>query len=132
LHIWGITRAGYIPVAISLRLTSISLVSDLVQKAGAKAIIYEESVFPDLDMNVICLPAVDILSVQVDNLPLPELWVPTDNDDIILNYHSTGSTSGIPKLVPVTARWLDFGLEKLDCCLKDDPISEKQQVLAIK
>uniref|UniRef100_A0A8H7NMN3 AMP-dependent synthetase/ligase domain-containing protein n=1 Tax=Bionectria ochroleuca TaxID=29856 RepID=A0A8H7NMN3_BIOOC len=131
LHIWGITRARYVPVAISLRLTSISLVSDLVQKAGAKAIIYEESVFPDLDMNVICLPAVDILSVQVDNLPLPELWVPTDNDDIILNYHSTGSTSGIPKLVPVTARWLDFGLEKLDCCLKDDPISEKQQVLAI-
>ncbi|CAH0023506.1 unnamed protein product [Clonostachys rhizophaga] len=131
LHIWGITRAGYVPVAVSLRLTSISLVSDLVQKAGAKAIVYEDSVFPNLDMDVICLPAVDILSVQVDHLSLPELWIPTQDDDIILNYHSTGSTSGIPKLVPVTARWLDFGLEKLDSCLKDDPNSEKQQVLAV-
>lgn len=83
-------------------------------------------------MDAICLPAVDILSVQVDDLPLPELWIPTQDDDIIFNYHSTGSTSGIPKLVPVTARWLDFGLEKLDSGLKDDPNSEKQQVLAIK
>ncbi|VUC31885.1 unnamed protein product [Clonostachys rosea] len=131
LHIWGISRAGYVPVAISLRLTNIALVSDLVQKAGAKAIIYEDSVFPNLDMDVICLPTVDILSVEVDRLPLPALWVPTHDDDIILNYHSTGSTSGIPKLVPVTARWLDFGLEKLDSCLKDDSNSEKQQVLAI-
>ncbi|KAF4611892.1 hypothetical protein D9613_003756 [Agrocybe pediades] len=107
LHIYGLSRAGYIPQLFSLRLPNPTVIYELLSKADAKALIYDtsfESILSD------CLvPAYRVLeSAQIENVdqPLPSVW---DNheDDIAFYFHTSGSTSGSPKLVPMSFRWLD-------------------------
>ncbi|KAM5360087.1 hypothetical protein ACJZ2D_013998 [Fusarium nematophilum] len=112
VHIWGISRAGFVPQLISLRLTSPIVVLELLNDAGAKALIFEPTVATSLGDEILSLPAIDFRRLDSSQLPLPELWIPSEGDEIVMVLHSSGSTSGKPKLVPLTARWLDCNISK--------------------
>ncbi|KAH9476811.1 hypothetical protein JR316_0010726 [Psilocybe cubensis] len=107
LHIYGISRAGYIPQLFSLRLPNPSVIYELLHKASAKALIYDpsfESILIDCPV-----PAHRILSserIESVEESLPSI-LNIHEDDIAFYFHTSGSTSGSPKLVPMSFRWLN-------------------------
>ncbi|KAJ3868747.1 acetyl-CoA synthetase-like protein [Lentinula novae-zelandiae] len=111
LHIYGLSRAGYIPQLFSLRLPNPEVTFELLVKANAKALIFDDS-FTDVVQNchVPIYPA--MRRVEIDGSgPVPDLPVVTERD-IAFVFHTSGSTSGSPKLVPCNYRWLDTTIAK--------------------
>ena len=113
LHVYGIARAGFVPQLFSLRLPNPDVVYELLHRAGAQALVFD----PAFEPIVVNCPipadlAVDVRSINVDGVPLPPLWVPSSGDDIVMIYHTSGSTSGSPKLVPCSADWVNATVEK--------------------
>lgn len=130
LHIWGILRAGYIPQMISLRMTSPQVVYELLKEGNAVALLCEPT-FQDIlkDSPFPVFPAGDINSFQDDTSPLPNVWIPTSADDTAMILHSSGSTSGIPKLVPCTAKWMDLNIRKLDELARWSRVGGQQETI---
>ena len=107
LHIYGISRAGYIPQLFSLRLPNPAVVHELLQRAGAQALIYDAS-FESI-LNNFPLPTYRALAserIEPTPISLPSIS-DSQEDDIAFIFHTSGSTSGSPKLVPMTYRWLN-------------------------
>ncbi|TBU61980.1 acetyl-CoA synthetase-like protein [Dichomitus squalens] len=113
LHVYGIARAGYIPQLFSLRLPSPDVVYELLHRAGAQALVFDPA-FASIVVNcpIPAELAVDIRSIDVSDAVLPPLWVPSNGDEIVMIYHTSGSTSGSPKLVPCTADWVNATVQK--------------------
>ncbi|KAJ3570247.1 hypothetical protein NP233_g4524 [Leucocoprinus birnbaumii] len=112
LHIYGLSRAGYIPQLFSLRLPNPEVVYELLKRADAKALIYEAA-FSALcsDCPVPAHLAVENDLVPESSSPLPPL-LPVTEQDIAFIFHTSGSTSGSPKLVPCNYRWIMTALKK--------------------
>ena len=113
LYIYAIARAGYIPQLFSLRLPNPDVIYELLEKANGKAIIYE----PELAGTVSNCPyasysAVDLRNVDIGGAPVPPMPQPSSADDIAMIFHTSGSTSGRPKLLPCTYKWLDAMVDK--------------------
>ncbi|KAI0676318.1 acetyl-CoA synthetase-like protein [Trametes maxima] len=108
LYIYGIARAGYIPQLFSLRLPNPDVIYELLERANAKAIVYEPSLgdvlsncpFPSYSAD-------DLRDVDVGSAILPPLVEPAALEDIAMIFHTSGSTSGRPKLLPCDYKWLD-------------------------
>ncbi|KAK7043957.1 hypothetical protein VNI00_008125 [Paramarasmius palmivorus] len=115
LHLYGLMGAGYIPQPFSI-LPNAQVIRTLLSQSKAQALIWDESygdIFSD--------DAIDIVSYRVTqhyDFPLPEGFdsipvIPVVKaDDISLVLHTSGSTSGRPKLVPQTFRWLATAVAK--------------------
>ena len=113
LHIFGIARAGYIPQLFSLRLPSPEIIYELMNRAGAKALIYDASYMTIVrGCHVPILLAVDLFSVPDVEKPLEAVTAPENREDIAMVFHTSGSTLGSPKLVPCTYGWLDTIISK--------------------
>lgn len=109
LHIYGVSRAGYVPQLFSLRLPSPEVIFSLLQIANAKALIYDSSFQSVLgDSPVPTLLAINSDKVESANERLPDVLGEPNGDDIAFIFHTSGSTSGSPKLVPCSYRWLDM------------------------
>ncbi|KAI3605677.1 amp-ligase [Moniliophthora roreri] len=113
VQIYAISKAGYIPHIFS-RLPGISIVKDLLHKSDTKAFIRSTS-FKDVLKSIDDIPTFDparLEDVDFSNIefipPLPE----NHADDTVLIAHTSGSTSGAPKLVYVSYRWLDGTMKK--------------------
>jgi len=107
LHIYGISRAGYIPQLFSLRLPNPIVIYELLRKANAQAIIYDPSFESILnDCPVPSYRAFQSERIELVQESLPSVW-DIHEDDIAFYFHTSGSTSGSPKLVPMSYRWLD-------------------------
>jgi acyl-coenzyme A synthetase/AMP-(fatty) acid ligase len=108
LQIYGLSRAGYIPQLFSLRLSSAEVVFELLQKAGAKALIYDFS-YQSLvgDILVPTYPAANVKDANIVYGDLPQLPEVATSDDTVFIYHTSGSTSGSPKLVPWSYSFLN-------------------------
>lgn len=122
VHIWAVARAGFVPLLISIRIQHLGALDLLLKGGEAKGLLYNTAVAkPELD--VVSIPAVDIktLDAAVGEKSLPEVWFPSNEDEIVMKYHSSGSSSGMPKVIPMTARWVDFLLDKLVDALGSDP-----------
>lgn len=106
--------AGYVPQAINLRLSDPNIIFDLLKKAEAKALIRDSSVSMSFEeCPVIVHSIVNSESIgHIPNVQLPILTANGSPDDILLVFHTSGSTSGIPKLVPYSRRWMDSNLKK--------------------
>lgn len=91
-------------------MTNPSVVYELLEKSKAVALIHEPDFHSMLQNSPLpTFPAEDILSIDLlEQLPLPTVFEPSEAEDIMLIYHTSGSTSGTPKLVPITAKWLDY------------------------
>ncbi|TFK18941.1 acetyl-CoA synthetase-like protein [Coprinopsis marcescibilis] len=113
LHVYGISRAGYIPQLFSLRLPNPVVVMELLRRANAKALIHDScftSVLQDCDIPRHCaLTTADIPDV---NETLHEITPVQNEDDIAFIFHTSGSTSGSPKLVPCSYKWFNSVVEK--------------------
>ncbi|KAL1665529.1 hypothetical protein GGF50DRAFT_52504 [Schizophyllum commune] len=112
LHIYGMCRAGYIPQLFSLRLPNPDVVFELLGRSGARALVYDAS----FAHSVRDAPVPTHLAVDASGEDLAGLALPTQPrvmaDDVALYYHTSGSTSGRPKLVPYDYRWLESAVHK--------------------
>ncbi|KAJ7763650.1 acetyl-CoA synthetase-like protein [Mycena maculata] len=107
VHIYGIARAGFVPEVLNAKM-SIPVVRDLLAKTGGKALIYDPSFAKVVaDAGRFEFPCLTIPDLHCLPIPsgLPDLPEVTPND-IALIFHTSGTTSGVPKPVPETHRWL--------------------------
>lgn len=107
------SRAGYIPQLFSLRLPNPSVIFELLHKANAKALVYDTSYTSILPQHT--LPTHLALSInQVDAMdePLPKMPQIEHGNQTVFVLHTSGSTSGSPKLVPCSATWLNAIVNK--------------------
>lgn len=112
-HIYGMARAGYIPQLCSLRLPNPDVIFELLQKAHAKALVYEASFTPDLSKAPFPVHvAMNVHNVDLSSAPLPRLPEIRDGQDTVMIFHTSGSTSGCPKLIPCSYSWLDAMVNK--------------------
>ncbi|KAH9937149.1 acetyl-CoA synthetase-like protein [Fomitopsis serialis] len=93
LHIYGISRAGYVPQLMSLRLPNPDVILELLAQSGGKALIHDPS-----------------FSTVLHQAPVPthvamDARTITVSDDPVMIFHTSGSTSGRPKLVPCSHFW---------------------------
>lgn len=127
--VYGITRAGYIPQLFTLRLPNPLAIYSLMQRAGAAALVYESCFSASVvDSPVPIFLAVPQDSIDVTGATLPHL-PPVSDDDIAFVFHTSGSTSGSPKLVPCTYRWLGSAIHKSNLISK--PANIHRQDVAV-
>ncbi|EJD03893.1 acetyl-CoA synthetase-like protein [Fomitiporia mediterranea MF3/22] len=113
VNIYGMSRAGFVPQLFSLRLPSPEVVYELLNRAHAKALIYDPSfenivVDPPVPSErVACLEELESCS----EAPLPPFPTPKSSD-LVFIFHTSGSTSGSPKLVPCDAKWVNSAVFK--------------------
>lgn len=113
LHIYGVSRAGYIPQLFSIRLPNPDVVFELLRKSDAKALIHESTYASVLGASPVPTHLViDYESLDVAEEPLPQLPEVESPSEIAFLFHTSGSTSGSPKVVPWTYRWLDTTVQK--------------------
>ncbi|KAJ7886670.1 acetyl-CoA synthetase-like protein [Mycena leptocephala] len=104
-HIYGLARAGFIIEVLNANCT-IPIIRDLFAKTGGKALIFDPkftSLVDDLSLPSLVIP--ELSGLPGVSSPLPALPDVTP-DDIALIFHTSGTTSGLPKPVPETHRWL--------------------------
>ena len=112
-HIYGMVRAGYVPQFFSLRLPSPDVVYELLHKAGAGALVFDKSYEPIVtNCPVPTHVALEVQPQSAAGLPLPPVSPAVDADEVMMVFHTSGSTSGSPKLVPCNRTWLDAMIAK--------------------
>ncbi|KAG5661859.1 hypothetical protein KAF25_004098 [Fusarium avenaceum] len=122
LHYLSLQRAGFIPQLFSLRMTDPSMIFELMGKSKASALIHE----PSCETLVPGCP-VPTLSTDVwDTIPAPDTQLDRTTtslnpDQVSVIFHTSGSTSGMPKLVPATVKWMDCLIRKSKPGLGSDP-----------
>lgn len=122
LHIYGISKAGYVPQLFSLRLPDPTVIFELLQKAGARALVGDQGTLSSIgDQGMMNSPvpiftAISFSDIEVSSQSLLQdvndsylvsEEEPVDPSDCAFVFHTSGSTSGSPKLVPCNYRWLD-------------------------
>lgn len=89
------------------------MIFELLVRADARALIYDpafESILRSAPVPVYV--ATEVHEGDVDNAPLPVLFEPTQGEDIVMIFHTSGSTSGSPKLVRCNYKWLNAMIAK--------------------
>ncbi|KAF4337748.1 4-hydroxybenzoate benzoate ligase [Fusarium beomiforme] len=114
LHYLSLQRAGFIPQLFSLRMTNPSVVYELLNKSQAAALIYDpscEALVTDCPVPV--FPIEGALDKNpLEDTKLTKVTNSLDGDQISVIFHTSGSTSGMPKLVPATVKWMDCLIRK--------------------
>ncbi|KAF9257338.1 acetyl-CoA synthetase-like protein [Marasmius fiardii PR-910] len=107
LHIYGLSRAGYIPQLFSIKLPNPDVIFELLHKSQARALICDGNFYSISSKSPVPLHiAVGLSEIDGGNDALPSL-PPVKSTDIAFYFHTSGSTSGSPKLVPCSYTWLD-------------------------
>ncbi|KAI6162281.1 hypothetical protein EDD17DRAFT_1777070 [Pisolithus thermaeus] len=113
LHIYGISRAGYVPQLFSIRLPNPEVVHELLREANARALIFaSEFAASTASFSLPVYPAVHKREMGVTSAALPPLASSAKGNDVVFIFHTSGSTSGRPKLVPCNQRWLHSVVDK--------------------
>lgn len=106
-------RASYIPQLFSLRLPNPDVIYELLHRAKAHSLIFD----PSFQSIVVNCPVPSFQAAEVPEgynegtlVPLSDFAL--DADDVVMIFHTSGSTSGSPKLVPCTLRWVDSMVSK--------------------
>ena len=120
VHIYAVARAGYIPQLFSLKLPNPEIIYELLQKANAKALVFEPTYTPDLSScHVPTHAAADVRGRDLSGstVPLMTDLTTVKGTDTVVIFHTSGSTSGCPKLIPCSYSWLTNILGKAkDVC----------------
>ncbi|KAF7336547.1 putative amp-CoA ligase [Mycena sanguinolenta] len=106
VNIMGVSAAGFIPQLFSVVFPNPEVIWDLLSASGAKAMIFDAQfstqcvsapvpVFP-----AVLFPAFDSKSDDIINIAITS---PTDTALIV---HSSGTTSGSPRLIPLRHAWV--------------------------
>ncbi|KAI0313551.1 acetyl-CoA synthetase-like protein [Amylostereum chailletii] len=119
LHIYGLSRAGYIPQLFSVRLPNPTVILELLQRAKGRALIYDPSFSSILaDCSVPCYQSICVSAADPRDETLPPIHAGATLDDTAFLFHTSGSTSGSPKLVPCSYGWLESAIAKSYHCSK--------------
>lgn len=131
LHIYGLARANYVPQLVSLRLSNPDVVYELLDRGKARFLIYDESfgaIIADCPLPRHVAREVGAEEVT-DEALLPLLSTQLEPEDTIMIFHTSGSTSGSPKLVPASLRWIDSMIKKAEQVARPrDSASTRQDV----
>ncbi|KAL0576896.1 hypothetical protein V5O48_005077 [Marasmius crinis-equi] len=112
LHIYGLSRAGYIPQLFSIKLPNPDVIFELLIKSNARALICDGNFYHISNKSPIPLHiAVGLSEIDGGNEEIP-LLPSVEENDIAFYFHTSGSTSGSPKLVPCSYTWLNSVVEK--------------------
>ncbi|KAI0699593.1 acetyl-CoA synthetase-like protein [Cytidiella melzeri] len=109
VHIYGVARASYIPQLFSLRLPNPDVIYELLHRANALALIHDPS-FAQIVINspVPVYSAQEVSTDDIDaDLTSPLSQMSLDEADTFMIFHTSGSTSGSPKLVRCSLKWVD-------------------------
>ncbi|KZT05903.1 acetyl-CoA synthetase-like protein [Laetiporus sulphureus 93-53] len=132
LHIYGIARAGFIPQLISLRLPNAEVILELLNLSKGKAIVHDASFTSPLRRCPLPVyAAVDVREASPVAIDLPPVVEGSDADDIIMLFHTSGSTSGRPKLVPCTYAWWSTTIMKAGQIMRPKTRSTSRQDTAV-
>ncbi|KAG5639778.1 hypothetical protein H0H81_000058 [Sphagnurus paluster] len=121
----ALARASYIPQMCSDMLTHPEIIFGLMERAGSKMILYDAALehltatcpFPKVELNPI--ESIESFSVVSGTTQLPAIEDLPCGSDVSFVFLTSGSTSGSPKVVPITqkvmsifyksqiGRWLD-------------------------
>ena len=111
VHIYAISRAGYIPQLISLRLPNPEVIYELLQKADARALVYDAAFEDILDACPVPRYPESCPDFEETLETLPETPAPQPDETVFI-FHTSGSTSGIPKVIPCSYAWLNTVIRK--------------------
>ncbi|KAG6820550.1 hypothetical protein H0H93_015435 [Arthromyces matolae] len=109
VHIYALARAGVIPQVFNLGMMAqgSTMIEDLLNLRHGKVLIYDPYYGDKLhQMNVPTFAIPDLPSIpktidsRLDDLPV------VSDEDAALIFHTSGTTSGRPKPIPQTHRWL--------------------------
>ncbi|KAJ7595197.1 hypothetical protein C8J56DRAFT_774849 [Mycena floridula] len=111
VHNLAISAAGYIPQMFSVYWSHSQLVFNMLSTSGAKALVWDSTVVDDIGN---CpRPTIDIASIDIEGRETRGKRLYNGNisfeavkDDVVLMLHTSGSTSGLPKIIPWTNRWI--------------------------
>ncbi|KAF8511233.1 hypothetical protein JB92DRAFT_3118229 [Gautieria morchelliformis] len=112
ITIFAISRAGFIPQMFGFELPNTRIVYELLAKGAGKAIVHDPAkttLLRESGTTLPCYVATDYTTISdadIADFPLPDLPV-AKPDDYLFIYHSSGSVSGMPKVVPQTNQWLE-------------------------
>ncbi|KAK7037788.1 hypothetical protein VNI00_010749 [Paramarasmius palmivorus] len=113
VQVYAISKAGYIPHTFS-RLPGIPVVKELLHKSDTKALIRSET-FTEILKEIDDIPIFGSVQPEdvgyTDDIPAPP---ERKASDTALIAHTSGSTSGAPKLVYVSYQWVDGAIKKFD------------------
>ncbi|TBU36153.1 hypothetical protein BD309DRAFT_1027081 [Dichomitus squalens] len=114
----AMSALGYTPQFFGGYFGNVSIVLDLLLKSGGKALIVDETYLPaasaasatttiivyrSLDYDELSQLVVKVLSGgRAQDLKLSEPEVSVGPDDIAVLFHSSGTTGGLPKIIPNT------------------------------
>lgn len=129
VHVYSVMRAGYVPQLFSLRLPNPDIVYELMRKASAQALIYDTSL--SIDFSGCPVPthkAVFASTSDNADVSLPDIRREVRDTDVAIIFHTSGSTSGSPKLVRCNYRWLDCAIRKT-CYLAKPKDEDRHDVL---
>ncbi|KAI0094983.1 hypothetical protein BDY19DRAFT_915754 [Irpex rosettiformis] len=124
VHIYSIVRAGYIPQFFSLRLPEPTIIFELLAKSSGKALIYDDSFSSTMpsSASVPIKVAADIRTESITDFSLPPIVEPHHGDDTLMIFHTSGSTSGQPKVIRCSYSWWDACLTKSrECVVPKNP-----------
>lgn len=117
--VFGLSLAGFVPQLISLRLTNSDVVGELMIKGGAKALIHERT-FENIHLctQIPIFTTMSTEEVRSFDLPTHEFQIDETarREDKAFIFHTSGSTSGSPKLVPNRYGWIDGLWKKANAC----------------
>ncbi|KAI0778508.1 acetyl-CoA synthetase-like protein [Trametes elegans] len=132
LHIYSIARAGYIPQFFSLRLPNPDIIFELLERSNGRALIYDDAYASVLSHNPVPThKAVDARTLPSVEVTLPPNQGSTNGDDTLMIFHTSGSTSGRPKLVPCSYAWWDFTLKKTCAAMRPKPCRDGRQDVTV-
>lgn len=119
LHIYGISRAGYVPQLMSLRLPNPEVILELLAQSGGQALIHDAS-FSDVlrEKSFPTHVAVDVRNIAAPDVDLPPIMEGTCSEKPVMIFHTSGSTSGRPKLVPCSHAWWANMMKKAGSILR--------------
>ncbi|KAJ7581169.1 hypothetical protein C8J56DRAFT_1057168 [Mycena floridula] len=112
VHNLGISAAGYIPQLFSVYWSHSQLVFNMLLTSGAKALVLDSTVAEDIQG----CPTIDISTIDIPALPETSgkrLYSGHSSfqavkNDVVFMMHTSGSTSGVPKIIPWTNRWISW------------------------
>ncbi|CEI62071.1 hypothetical protein FVEN_g3104 [Fusarium venenatum] len=113
LHYLSLQRAGFIPQLFSIRMTDPSIVYELLGNCNAAALLHDPICEPLVKgCTVPTFSTGTVLGKQYHDDVQLSTTTSTNGDKVLVIFHTSGSTSGMPKLVPQTVRWMDCLIRK--------------------
>ncbi|KIJ28867.1 hypothetical protein M422DRAFT_76814 [Sphaerobolus stellatus SS14] len=117
VQIYGVSRAGYVPQLFSLQLPNPDAIFELLAKGDAKALICDRSsigVVQDAPIPVYSTTDPLDIGARMADIPLPAIEIHGHADNVMMIFHTSGSTSGSPKVIPYLQRWIIGAIKKAE------------------